>query len=288
MVLTGCDDSAFLVGGYDGKTRFADAFLWTDDSFRAVNLVGGEHPFVGRAGHVMVRIGIDSFVVALGYESDRSLLGDAVRVTLNRETLQAALHPLAHSGNPRRWACAGMLMNESLMCVAGGWNEKGPTMDVQLYDVLRDTWSDLTCAGPGPKPRRWAASDVIGGKLVIQGGYDGAATPLGDAWALDVVAGRWMKLPWTDRRASRHTLCHGHLIGGFGENEAILRHHAVLDLENHPLENDIEFVSQVEKNWYRAGHSSVFLPLESSVLTVGGFVGGEKRRLVLDEHKKYL
>lgn len=75
-------------------------------------------------------------------------------------------------------------------------------------------------------------------------------------------------------------------MGGFGEKDAILRQHAVLDQE-HPLENDITIATESEYNWYRAGHSCVFLSNESCMLTVGGFMG-EKRKLVLDAHKKWI
>lgn len=165
------DSSAFLMGGYDGNQRFADAYLWADDQFSSLQLMGANTPpFVGRAGHVMVRTGGSTLFVALGYESDRTLLGDAMRVTLDVDARQAKVEPLSWSGKARRWASAGLVGNNAAtVCVAGGWDEKGPTMDVSLYDVLRDTWNNLTITGPGPKPRRWAAS----GKYFLWGQHLG-------------------------------------------------------------------------------------------------------------------
>ncbi len=90
-------------------------------------------------------------------------------------------------------------------------NESGPLNDVWILDAAQKQWREITMAGPKPSARRWAASGIVEGKLVVQGGeqftsfrwvhvlslpgYDGSTKPLGDAWACDIVAGVTRPLP---------------------------------------------------------------------------------------------
>ncbi len=78
---------------------------------------------------------------------------------------------------------------------------------------------------------------------------------------------------------SRHTLCNGHIVGGFGANDAILRSHLVLD-PLHPLEGDVQAVAVAQYPLMRAGHACCALP-DGRNAVVGGFVG-DKRRLAND------
>jgi hypothetical protein len=112
---------------------------------------------------------------------------------------------------------------------------------------------------------------------VIQGGYDGSQ--LEDAWACDVVAGKWIRLPWSNQPRSRHTLTRGTLIGGFNAKDVIYSNCLELSDKNHPLESDFVPSKLTKSTLQRAGHASCMTA--QGLVVVGGFVG-EKRRLVGD------
>ncbi len=168
----------------------------------------------------MVRVGDDSFVVALGYASDGSLLGDVMSVKVDGDC--AVWETLSTGGSmARRWASYWATRDGKLL-VWGGWNESGPLADCALFDPLRRSWSPLIALAGRPRARRWAACDTMDGRLVVAGGYTGDSTPLDDAFAVDVVAGKAEALVWKLPR-SRHTLCNGLLMGGYGPKDAIQR-----------------------------------------------------------------
>lgn len=275
-----------LCGGYDGNTRFGDLLLAHDDSLLGYGDADWVTPtvrgdaFPGRAGHLFARCADDTYLMALGYTSEHDLLGDSYRVRIashaaDDEAAVVVVERLAAATKPRRWPMGGVLADGSLIAY-GGWDESGPLGHVEVLDT-RMQWHTVAMAGAAPKARRWAACDIITNRLVVQGGYDGKL--LGDAWACDLVAGRWMRLPWSDLPRCRHTLCGGSLVGGFDAKDAIYRSHVLLDAA-HPLDNDVAVAPAPVYGLQRAGHASCALDA-NRVAIVAGFEGA-KRKLVQD------
>lgn len=152
------------------------------------------------------------------------MLGDVSRLHLNLEERSANIEKLPMCNTKgRRWAAGGGVGEKIVLF--GGWDEQGPLNDVQLFDSKREQWASISMQGNGPSARRWTASAVLDGRLVVTGGYDGKAKPYADTWACDIVAGRWMQLPWNAPSRSRHTLCGGLIVGGFEEGDKVSKVH---------------------------------------------------------------
>ncbi len=257
-------DHVVCVGGYDGERRLSEVWrLGCEYEQEQLPVRGAE--LVGRAGHCMARVGEQSYVVALGYDTEGTLLGDVLLLTLREHEVIAEV---LSAGGPmaRRWASCGATPDGQLL-VWGGWNDGGALRDCALFDPMRRRWSPPLALEGAPRPRRWAACDAVGGRLVVAGGYDGAAEPLADAFAVDVRAGRVAALPWVLPR-SRHTLSNGFLIGGYGPRDAVQR--AVFRAD------PVEPLAPAPASPYeceRAGHAACALDGERTAL-VGGFVGG--------------
>ena len=266
-------DSVLSVGGYDGAQRFSDVWL-LDEEGTAKRVACSGAPFRGRAGHCMVageKAG--ESLVALGYDSGDNLLGDTMTLRVDDKGEAGEWEMLSSGGPARRWAACGRVAKGGML-IYGGWSESGPLNDCSLFDEVRRTWSPpLKIVGELPSPRRWAACDMVGGRLIIQGGYDGKT--LGDAFAIDIVAGKSQKLPWQLARA-RHTLCGGKIIGGFDANGVVQRQVFFAD-ETAALQRADESPFGCE----RAGHSAVVME-NGSIALLAGFVGGAKKYLSSD------
>jgi hypothetical protein len=265
-------DHVVCVGGYDGERRLSEVWrLGCEYEQEKLTLRGAE--LVGRAGHCMIRVGEQSYAVGLGYDTNDKLLGDVVQITVLEQ--EATVETLCTEGGmARRWACCGATPDGQLL-VWGGWSEKGPLRDCALFDPMRRRWSPPLVLEGAPRARRWAACDMVGGRLLVAGGYDGAVEPLGDAFAIDIRAGRVATLPWQLPR-SRHTLCNGFLVGGYGPRDAVQR--TVFRADS------LQPLARAESSPYeceRAGHAACALDAERTLL-VGGFVGAQKPKLSAD------
>jgi hypothetical protein len=97
--------------------------------------------------------------------------------------------------------------SRTVVVFGGGWfdlshyPDKGPDFafdDLQAWSVDRGSWSRLEAAGPGPSPRRDAATafDPARRRMWIVGGTDDQGGSLDDTWALELADGpRWRALP---------------------------------------------------------------------------------------------
>jgi hypothetical protein len=167
------DDALVCVGGYDGTQRFDDVWVYSHEMMMFTHLHAQGDTFVGRAGHVMIEDPTvsGSYLVALGYTSDHTLLGDVVRVTPDIDNGTVTFqNNVCDATAPRRWAMGGLIDNARLLCY-GGWNDTGALGCVDIFDPLRAIWSKVTMSGAAPKNRRWAASEIVDNKLGKYGGY---------------------------------------------------------------------------------------------------------------------
>lgn len=72
---------------------------------------------------------------------------------------------------------------------------------VDVYNIAGNSWT--TGNGAAPKPAVWTAGGVDGGKLIVSGGADASATPVGDTAAYDPATDTWTALaPDTVKRFS--------------------------------------------------------------------------------------
>ena len=119
------ESTLFCVGGYDGTRRFGDAWCMDCDTELWTEMAVDGDAFRGRAGHVMGRSADGSFVIGLGYASDRELLGCMHRMRVSPDRRAVAVERIeTKTSIARRWASAAML--DVGLVVACGWNETGP------------------------------------------------------------------------------------------------------------------------------------------------------------------
>lgn len=103
----------------------------------------------------------------------------------------------ANDGPYRRDHTAIWDSAQELMVVFGGQDETTATVDtVHTYDPVTDTWTDITTSGtpPAARSRHSAIYDPVGQRMIVFGGVDGTASPLGDLWSLDLTTWEWTEL----------------------------------------------------------------------------------------------
>jgi N-acetylneuraminic acid mutarotase len=96
-----------------------------------------------------------------------------------------------HIPSPRYGHTAHIL--GSRMFIFGG---KGPNgmiyNDIFFLDLIEWIWVPVNTVSPGPTPRFFHASEVVGRKVVIHGGWNESDT-LGDIWIFNTDSFSWMQ-----------------------------------------------------------------------------------------------
>lgn len=81
----------------------------------------------------------------------------------------------------------------SRMFIFGGKGEKGQTFkDVAFLDLLEWIWIPVSTLSEGPSPRMMHATEVVGRKIVIHGGWDGSEA-FNDLWIFNTDSFAWMQ-----------------------------------------------------------------------------------------------
>jgi host cell factor len=81
----------------------------------------------------------------------------------------------------------------SRMFVFGGKGEGGALFrDVHFLDLVTWAWIPVSSTTAGPSPRMNHASVLVGRKVVVHGGWDGAKRCLSDIWVFDTDSFTWM------------------------------------------------------------------------------------------------
>ena len=76
--------------------------------------------------------------------------------------------------------------------VFGGKGPEGVYRDMHFLDLIEWTWVPVNATTVGPTPRFSHASALVGRKLVVHGGWDGAKRCLDDLWVFDTDNFTWL------------------------------------------------------------------------------------------------
>jgi hypothetical protein len=78
------------------------------------------------------------------------------------------------------------------MFIFGGKGESGLLRDMHFLDLDSWAWVPVSSTTAGPSPRLNHATALVGRKMVVHGGWDGAESALSDLWVFDTEAFTWM------------------------------------------------------------------------------------------------
>ena len=79
------------------------------------------------------------------------------------------------------------------MFLFGGKGAKGELFrDVYFLDLVKWTWVPVSSTTSGPSPRLNHAALLVGRKVVVHGGWDGAKLCLDDLWVFDTETFTWV------------------------------------------------------------------------------------------------
>lgn len=82
----------------------------------------------------------------------------------------------------------------SRMFIVGGRGKDGQLYrDVAFLDLVEWVWSPVNATSSGPSPRFGHASTLVGRKIVIHGGWDGAYKCYDDLWVFDTDSFSWLQ-----------------------------------------------------------------------------------------------
>src|SRR5262245_1038025 len=169
----------------------------------------------------------------------------------------------AGTSNPRNGAAL----------VVGGEGDAGALETAEFYNPATGVWQ-LTGAPMRSKRIGHTATQLLGGDVLVTGGYATASQPLSSAEIYDPLADRWRT--GGGLRAGRfgHTatlLTTGQVmaVGGLGGNGAALDSSELYDPINQKWSNVTSKLTQA-----RAYHSATLQP-NGSLIVIGGFGGGD-------------
>ena len=170
--------------------------------------------------------------------------------------------PIPPMSGPRCYACSVIIDNE--MWVMGGADEDGNELaTVEVYSPKTNSWRSCT---PMSQRREDAVAGVVGGRLVVAGGYcDGR-----DLTSVEAYTGTgWTPLPPMPHVASRATACvlNGRLyvIGGMDSNKL-----QVLEMTE---ENGLSWSCKADLPAWRLGAASCVY--DGKIWVMGGIVSDE-------------
>ena len=153
-------------------------------------------------------------IVAGGYREGRHTAGCSM-LTSGR------WRPIPPLSCPRRMACSAIVEDEDgqpEMWVMGGYDGENALATVEAYNPRTNTWRSCL---PLSQRRRDAVAGVVGGRLVVAGGYADGFDDLTSVEAYTPTG--WTPLPPLPHAASGATACvlNGRLyvMGGFGSNK---------------------------------------------------------------------
>eukprot|EP01064_Diplonema_japonicum_P031040 TRINITY_DN5436_c0_g1_i1.p1 TRINITY_DN5436_c0_g1~~TRINITY_DN5436_c0_g1_i1.p1 ORF type:complete len:435 (+),score=26.49 TRINITY_DN5436_c0_g1_i1:104-1306(+) len=154
--------------------------------------------------------------------------------------------------------------------------------DLLCYDVEKKTWIDLNVKGRGPCPRRAHSAEVIDGRMVVFGGFQGDCCQA-DTYSLDLSTIEWSKLEGKGpcARGGHSSSKNGEKLYIFGGWDTNLTYHsdvwqASFDFEKKQIRwSEIEPKTPNAKSapHGRVGHRSV---IHDQKMIVHGGYGGEQ------------
>ncbi len=170
MVALTYHDTLWVMGGYDGVTRYRD--VWYSADGITWNLATDNAAWSARYGHAGV-VFRDTMWIFGGlsslYRNDVWYSTDGVNWTLKT----------ANAGWPVRYHHTVVVRNDTVWLM-GGYNSTDSLLNDVWFSTNCSTWTQAT-ASAAWTPRRWHASVTFNNRLWVLAGYDGSA--LRDVWS---------------------------------------------------------------------------------------------------------
>ncbi|MEO5985504.1 MAG: kelch repeat-containing protein [Candidatus Limnocylindria bacterium] len=186
------DGVAYLFGGRDGETVFADTWAFNVESLTWTELAPPRSP-QPRFGHEAVWVDGVGVVIFAGQGGPSTFFNDlwAYDPATNAWTQLPASGAIP---TPRYGSCLAVGPDGRLWASHGFTQEGTRFSDTRAYDISAQTWTDETPSqGQRPVERClhgcWWTDD---GTLTLYAGQTTGLTALDDLWSLD--AGRWSRV----------------------------------------------------------------------------------------------
>mmetsp|Transcript_23317 Transcript_23317/g.59640 ORF Transcript_23317/g.59640 Transcript_23317/m.59640 type:complete len:445 (-) Transcript_23317:419-1753(-) len=163
---------------------FSGSGYWSD---------GPDMPYT-RSDHAVVSDG--TYIYVLGGQTNRSGVPTVLNKVVRYDIYKQSMTELEDMPVPRFRHNAVVLSGK--IYVFNGLSqleENGKPMPtipgLDVYDIATGKWAPTNSGAQLATPRVDACADVVGGRVVVAGGYDADYTYLGSLEALDAAAARW-------------------------------------------------------------------------------------------------
>ncbi|GFR47091.1 hypothetical protein Agub_g8661, partial [Astrephomene gubernaculifera] len=203
---------------------------------------GCKLPVHTRRDHAACAVSPNEFVVVGGFDGTSELM-DIHAVTVRTSGTGSGWSASVQHVLPRNRSPAGRSHHtvtshgsgRSLYVFGGYMSSRGALGELWAFHLDHREWWQPNTTGDQPPPRRNHVAALVGGRLYVHGGFNGAEC-LGDTWALDLQSWHWERLnttgsPPSPRRGhaaevvdDRYLLVHGGYDGS-----GLLADGAVLD-----------------------------------------------------------
>jgi N-acetylneuraminic acid mutarotase len=184
----GFDNSLYVFGGYDGAQRVNDFYRFNFETYKWSVVVTESLPPSPRDRHISVVYGRSIYIYG-GYDG-YNRVNDFYEYDVDRNTWKEVIS----SGPPpsARHSHSSVVYKECMYIFAG--YDGLYRNDFYKYDFTTNSWESIT-DGLGtpelwPKPRYRTSACVVGDRMIIFGGHDGARQ-LNDFYSWDFESRTW-------------------------------------------------------------------------------------------------
>ncbi|CAG8461243.1 14775_t:CDS:10 [Cetraspora pellucida] len=152
-----------------------------------------QSPSPGRHGHAVTVIGTKMYI--FGGQTGESYLNDLIAIdtdVLQDDSLNASWELVApKSPLPPGRAAHILCAHNNKIYMFGGMDGDRCYNDMWCYDLHNNTWSQLSCAGFIPFPRKYHSATIVDGIIYVFGGINQEGKELGDLTSFQINTQRW-------------------------------------------------------------------------------------------------
>lgn len=205
----------YLFGGCDlGIMCYNDLQIYSADKkiWEVTTTVSGDIP-EAREGHIAVLVG--KFMYIHGGSSLTEVLNDVYK--LNMQTLEWQEVEMGGKADARAYH-AGVLHDNGLIFLFGGYTEKGLSQEILLIDTINKHWGHPVTVGTIPKARKYHSLNRIDDKVWMFGG-ETSEKATNELWYYDLYGRHWYEITASGAPPARHghtATTHGSGIYIFG------------------------------------------------------------------------